>query len=300
MFRRIPVSKVLRRVRRIVRRPPVEPGAVWVRPGHFYSPIPAVADVRAREHSLFAPRIDVPAVSLRLNEQRALLNEFSQWVGDVHFPVSPTPGHRFHFDNPAYSYTDATILQLMMRYFRPQRVIEVGSGYSSAAMLDTADRFLDGTTFTFIEPYPRILYQLIGTEGAGRTIRQCPVQDVEPEVFETLESGDILFIDSTHVSKVGSDVNYLMFEILPRLNAGVVIHIHDIFPGFEYPKEWIYEGRSWNEAYVLRAFLMYNSAFEIVFFNPIAVDRFADWFESNSPLCLRNPGGSIWLRKTGE
>ena len=81
------------------------------------------------------------------------------------------------------------------------------------------------------------------------------LQDVDLKEFDKLKSGDVLFIDSTHVSKIGSDVNYLFFEILPRLHRGVYIHIHDIFYPFEYPKDWIDEGRAWNENYILRAFL---------------------------------------------
>ncbi|MFI5045941.1 MAG: class I SAM-dependent methyltransferase, partial [Acidimicrobiia bacterium] len=102
-------------------------------------------------------------------------------------------------------------------------------------------------------------------------------------------------IDSTHVSRVGSDVNYEIFEVLPALQPGVYVHFHDIFYPFEYPLQWVEEGRGWNEAYVLRAFLEYNDEFEIVLFNDLLALRAAEKIAREIPLWTR--GGSLWLRK---
>jgi len=116
-------------------------------------------------------------------------------------------------------------------------------------------------------------------------------------IFDALSSNDILFIDSTHVSKTGSDVNRILFDILPRLSRGVFIHFHDVFYPFEYPKEWVYEGRAWNEDYILRAFLEYNDAFEIVLFGTWLAKFERDLLREMMPMTLENPGGSLWLRK---
>ena len=124
------------------------------------------------------------------------------------------------------------------------------------------------------------------------------VQDVEPSRFDSLEEGDILFIDSSHVAKIGSDVNFLFFEILPRLAKGVLIHIHDVFVGFEYPLAWVAQGKAWNEMYVLRAFLQYNQSFKILAFNTFLEHFHQAEFQQHLPLCLKNTGGSIWLQKT--
>ncbi|HEX6383406.1 MAG TPA: class I SAM-dependent methyltransferase, partial [Anaerolineae bacterium] len=124
-----------------------------------------------------------------------------------------------------------------------------------------------------------------------------PLQDVSLDRFSALTAGDILFIDSTHVAKIGSDVNYLFFEILPALAPGVYVHIHDILYPFEYPAAWVYEGRAWNEAYLLHAFLQYNPTFSIQFFNTYLERVHEPWFRQEMPLCLKDPGGSIWLRK---
>ena len=116
-------------------------------------------------------------------------------------------------------------------------------------------------------------------------------------LFNQLGENDILFIDSTHVGKVNSDVNRIFFEILPCQRSGVYIQINDVFYPFEYPKEWILGGRSWNELYMLRCFLQYNGAFEVTLMNRFLEHFYADYFQAHMPLCMKNPGGSIWLRK---
>ena len=115
--------------------------------------------------------------------------------------------------------------------------------------------------------------------------------------FESLESGDILFIDSSHVSKMDSDVNWYMFEILPRLKPGVFVHIHDIGFPFEYPLNFIQQGRCWNESYFLRAFMMYNNAFKIEFFVAFTSHFHIDFIRTEMPMCAERPGGSFWMRK---
>ena len=116
------------------------------------------------------------------------------------------------------------------------------------------------------------------------------------DVFEKLNAGDILFVDSTDVSKTGSDVNYIMFEIIPILKSGVLIHFHDVFCPFEYPKEWVFQGRNWNEDYILKAFLMYNDRFEIKLFSEYLHKHHGDVFEA-MPLFYKNHGGNLWIEK---
>ncbi len=105
----------------------------------------------------------------------------------------------------------------------------------------------------------------------------------------------MLFIDSTHVSKVGSDVNFLFFEVLPRLRPGVHVHVHDIAYPFEYPREWVLEGRAWNEAYLLRAFLTGNPHWQIDLWPSVLQLRHPEVMAAT--LHARTPvdGGSLWL-----
>jgi hypothetical protein len=166
-------------------------------------------------------------------------------------------------------------------------------------MLDANEMFFKRSIeMTFIDPNPELLLCLIHKEDKkNNVIVSRRVQDLDLGMFDALQADDILFIDSTHVSKVYSDVNRLFFEILPRLKKGVYVHLHDIFYPFEYPKEWVYEGRAWTEAYLLRAFLQYNNCFRIVLMNTFLEQFHRKFFEQSMPLCLKNPGGSIWIRK---
>ena len=122
-------------------------------------------------------------------------------------------------------------------------------------------------------------------------------QDVPLDVIAELGEGDVLFVDSTHVVRTGGDVNRIFFELLPALAPGVVVHLHDMFPGFEYPAEWVYEGRAWSELYLVRAFLQYNDAFEILLWpNLLAMLDHHD-IVRRFPQAELNIGGSLWLRK---
>jgi len=190
----------------------------------------------------------------------------------------------------------------MMRHASPKRIVEIGSGYSSCVALDTNELFFDNQiACVFIDPNTNLLLSLIRAEDRSRvTIIPQRVQDVSLEVFRTLEANDFLFIDSTHVAKIGSDVNDIMTRILPALQVGVYVHFHDVPYPFEYFRDWIEEGRAWNEAYMVRAFLSFNSAYEIVFFNTFLERFHRERFAALMPLCLRNEGGSLWIRRVSE
>src|SRR4030095_14584076 len=120
---------------------------------------------------------------------------------------------------------------------------------------DTCDRFMDkNVEFTFIEPCPERLIGLLTEEDMERVrIETNPVQRVDPTIFDSLEANDILFIDSSHIAKIGSDLLYIIFYVIPSLKKGVIIHFHDVLWPFEYPEKWLQEGRAWNEAYFLRS-----------------------------------------------
>jgi hypothetical protein len=272
----------------------------WVPPGHVLSPIPSREQVKLRERQIYAVPHELPGLDLNEEGQLRLFDELREFYEDQPFSARKTAGRRYWFDNPAYSYSDAILLYCMMRFLRPHRVIEVGAGYSSCAILDTNELFFENSIdCTFIEPAPQLLRSLLTIQDLERiALVEKPLQEVDSEIFAALQANDILFIDSSHVAKIDSDVNHIFFRILPLLNSGVYIHFHDIFYPFEYPLDWIYEGRAWNETYLLRAFLQYNRQFEIQLFN-----TFIDWFHKEKyfremPLVQKNTGGSIWLKKT--
>ena len=186
----------------------------------------------------------------------------------------------------------------MMRHFQPKRIVEVGSGYSSAVMLDTNELFFDNNIkLTFVEPYPDRLKGLLKS-GDNKFVEllEDNVQNVDLNIFMQLEAGDFFFIDSSHVSKTDSDLNHLLFIVLPVLKPGVMIHFHDIFYPFEYPAAWVLAGRNWNEDYLLRSFLMYNSNFKIEFFADFLHKHYANCF-TELPLLYKNSGACMWIKK---
>ena len=272
-------------------------------PGHFYSPIVDAKDAQvAREarERLSAPSpagvdIDIP----RMRETMRMLASHHR-----NFPFSrdAQKPYRFHWDNPYFGAHDASILFSMLLAFRPKRFIEVGCGHSSRLLLDTNEMFLGGAmSLTLIDPFLGELSALFGPKGApGARLYPRKLQDVSLEIFGELEANDVLFIDSSHVSKTGSDVNHYLFRILPLLKPGVLIHVHDIPWPFEYPEIWVIEEkRSWNEAYAVHAFLQYNASFEILYWNDFVASRMLEELRSLMPVCAENGGGSLWLRRKG-
>lgn len=272
----------------------------WNVHGHYHSPLPKIADVKRREKEIFHnPPTELPGINLNLTRQLALLEQLIPHYPEFPWRAQRQARLRYYLDNPWYAHTDAIILFCLLRQVQPKRIIEAGSGFSTAVILDTNDQFFQGNiTCTCIDPHPERLRMLLKPGDEPRlTVLTRNLQDVDPKIFDQLTAGDMLVIDSSHVSKIGSDVNHIFFNILPRLRPGVWIHFHDIFYPFEYPREWMYEGRAWNEAYLLRAFLQYNAAFSIVFFIPLLMQRYPEKIRRSMPLCGNNPGGSIWIKK---
>jgi len=270
-------------------------------PGHFYSPFPLIEEIKLKEQAIFDsfPRT-ISGIDLNESEQLALLEKFKKYYQELPFSVNKKEGLRYFFEGEVrdYGYSDAITLYCMIRYLQPKKIIEVGCGKSSCVILDTNELFIDNSiSCTFIEPYPQKFFSLVKKTDLER-IEVIPkkLQEVELSKFSTLSAGDILFIDSTHVSKINSDVNYVFFNILPHLQSGVYIHFHDIFYPFEYPKKWIYSGIAWNEAYLLRAFLQYNNAFKISFFNSFLIKFYEQEIREAMPLFLTK-AGSIWIKK---
>ncbi len=270
-------------------------------PGHFYSPIPDLDVVDRYRASLFDLTVtDIPGIDLQAPLQLALLESFRSYQVDMPFTEEQTPGLRYYFGNPYFSYGDAIILYSMLRYRQPRRIVEVGSGFSSAVMLDTNDRFCHrGIRMTFIDPFPqRLLSLLTGDDARRHEVISDVVQNVPMDRFTSLGAGDVLFIDSSHVAKVGSDVVHLVTSVLPRLRNGVLIHFHDVFWPFGYPEAWIRAGRAWNEDYLLKAFLQFNAAFKVLFFNSYVAEHHRATAERHLPLFMKNPGGGLWIEKT--
>lgn len=268
--------------------------------GHYYSPVFLIEDVKEREFEIWKHQNEDTILGIDLNTsgQLELVSEFYKFYNDLPFELESKPKVRYQLENGYYSFTDGIVLYSIIRLFKPRRIIEVGSGFSSMVILDTNELFFNNEIdVTFIDPHPERLYDLMKpSDDKKAKIVESYIQQIPISQFQELEKGDILFIDSTHVSKTGSDVNYILFEILPNLQSGVLIHFHDIYYPFEYPKEWVFKGINWNEDYILRAFLMYNENFTIKFFAQYLHKFHKDTFDQ-LPLCFHGFGSSLWIER---
>jgi hypothetical protein len=263
--------------------------------GHYYSVIPSAEDLTNTD----LDKEILGGVNLNEQGQIALFQQIkTNYNALPKYSDQKTPGLRYHYNNQSYDYGDSTFLHLMLRHINPNKIIEIGSGFSSSVMLDTNELFWNNSkNITFIEPYPELLFSLLNEQDKkNHTFVIEKLQNVNLNVFDELQPGDVLFIDSTHVSKLGSDVNFYLFEVLPRLKSGVYIHIHDIFYPFEYPKIWLDSGVYWNELYMLKAFLQYNENFKIKLFPDFLFKKHPDLFD-DTPVIKKNPGAQIWLQK---
>jgi predicted O-methyltransferase YrrM len=238
-------------------------------PGHFYSPVP---DLRKLASEPTRSRVwpptphPTPGIDWRDRSQLELCTKVFSRQTPLRFPAEPTGDpHEYFAANQLYPPLDAWILQAMLRHFRPTRMIEVGSGFSSLLTAKVNREFLGGQMrFTCIDPYPRDLL-VEGVPGIS-DLRIEHVQDTPLELFEELGKEDVLFMDTSHTVKTGGEVPWIFSQIMPRLNPGVVVHIHDVFLPGDYPKRWVLkEGRNWNEVYLVEAFLTFNSDFEVLF-----------------------------------
>ncbi|MGP0076554.1 MAG: class I SAM-dependent methyltransferase [Bryobacteraceae bacterium] len=285
-----------------------EANGYHVVPLFYESPVPQPSEIA---ESLWQQPSEMVATQLREKAQLGLLDAFqSRFKTEFDaFPRNSSNGRqRFHLNNGWFEKIDAEILYSMIRAFRPARMIEIGSGVTTTLSAQAIRKNQEDSPgydceFTAIEPFPARLDP--DTLPPNFRLIEERVQQVPLKEFSALQANDILFIDSSHVCRTGSDVNYEILEILPRLSKGVLIHFHDIFLPWEYPRSWVIgDHRFLSEQYMLQAFLTYNPEFEVVWGsyymlrkNPEALKQAFATFREN----ITAPGtflpGSFWIRR---
>jgi predicted O-methyltransferase YrrM len=270
-----------------------------ITPVHFYQPVPDTSTLPER---LWARPSELAGLDLREDEQLRALQEISTLRGeyDALPDTAASDPLRFHFGNPAFGPVDGEVLYAMVRLRRPRRVIEVGSGWSTrliaeAIRVNAGEDPASRGHLVSIDPTPQPLLAPLAE------VRTARIQDIEPSFFDVLDRDDILFIDSSHVVSIGSDVVFEVLDVLPRLRPGVLVHFHDIFLPAEYPREWVLgHHRFWNEQYLVQAFLAFNSGYEIVLANAYLAaahpERLHEVFRRYGPGVQP---GSLWLRRRG-
>ena len=302
-YRRLVVKLLARKLRKMTGKKYyylLEAEGVHVSKVHYYQPLP---DTRSLGDDLWSKRSQLAGLELDEAGQLRLLEEFaSRYRAECgSFPRDATDRPwQYYTANGSYPAIDAAVLYCMVRHAKPRRIIEIGSGFSTcvtAQAIEAArkDDPAYSCDFTAIEPYPRDTLRT-GFPGLTRLLEQ-KVQDVPLSVFESLGDGDILFIDSSHVLKIGSDVQFEYLEVLPRLAPGVLVHIHDIFFPCEYPQEWIRrERRFWNEQYLLQAFLAFNREFQVVWAGKYLAEKHPQALAAFCPYDCAE-ARSLWMRR---
>lgn len=279
---------------------------LWPVLDHYYEPL--INPARHLRYSLSTDR-HLPGISLNVVEQLELLDRFQYNDELSAIPLDSdtsaafaSSSPRFFYRNGYYEAGDAEFLYSIIRHFRPRRLFEIGSGHSTLMARNAITRnALDDPRYNCrhlcIEPFENPWLESLSIE-----VKRCRVESMEPAFFSQLETGDILFIDSSHMIRPQGDVLFEYLEILPMLNPGVLVHIHDIFTPRDYPSTWLIEQhRLWNEQYLLEAFLSCNSKFRVVGALNYLANHHFDKLSGRFPIFAQHPGyqpGAFWIQKT--
>ncbi len=260
---------------------------------HYYEPL---LDTQSLNKGNSAR--DLPGIDFALDRQAELLAQFTDTRVLETIPAADTGSAGFYLNNGAFEAGDAEIWFHVVRHFKPARIIEVGSGHSTrmARLAIDSIRAQDpayACDHLCIEPYEMPWLEQLGV----RVLRQ-KVEDVDPGLFDTLQSNDILFVDSSHIIRPQGDVLVEYLQIIPRLNSGVIVHVHDIFSPRDYPAEWLEYPRFWNEQYLLEAFLSHNRDWEVLLsLNLLKHERY-DLLKAAAPhLHEGREPGSFYMRR---
>lgn len=276
---------------------------IHVTPVHYYEPIPNTLTLK---RSLWERPSELVGVNMNGPRQIELLEDFKARF-KAEYDRTPrgrtSVAHEYYWDNNSYIGADGDMLYCMIRHFKPRRLFEIGSGnstYMSArAVLENERETGQKCEYVVFDPYPNPVIKN-GIPGLTKVV-ESGVEDVDVKVFESLEENDILFIDSSHVLRIGNDVQFLYLEALPRLKKGTVVHVHDIFLPEEYPIEWVFsEHFFWNEQYLLQSFLTFNGKFEVIwasrYMHTTYPEEMSAAFQSCGVRGMRPC--SLWMRRT--
>ena len=207
--------------------------------------------------------------------------------------VDSTVAGEFTFANDYFNSPDAEVGYALVRMLRPKKIVEVGSGFSTRLFRSAiTDGHLD-TELVSIDPSPR--REIFGV--ADRILPKRLEEVDESELVEALGSRSVLFIDSSHGIRAGNDVVTLLLRIVPKLPIGTVIHLHDIFLPFEYPREWLLDyGWDWNEQYLVQGMLQFSETLEVIWAGHYFQRNITD-FQSHFVAPIPGRASSLWLRK---
>ena len=265
---------------------------------HYYQPL-----INPKKHLTKSLRDDreLPGLDFNIDEQLELLTKFKYNEELLKFPIKKNEDQPFYYDNGWYPSGDAEYLYNMVRHFKPKRIFEVGSGFSTLVVKAALDKNKATAPASFcehicIEPYEQPWLE----KTISKVIRE-KVETIDKSFFRQLAANDILFIDSSHIIRPQGDVLFEYLEVLPVLAPGVIVHVHDIFTPKDYPDEWVYNRHSlWNEQYLLEAFLTFNSEFRIIGSLNYLAHHYKKELAEKCPVFAQQDGqepGAFWIIK---
>ena len=277
-------------------------------PVHFYSPIPDIDDLRNRQ--VWSRQSDLAAVRFRPAEQLEYLKTIGAQFGDeCAWPsqVLQEDPNAFYTENGTFSFGCAASTHCMIRFLKPKRVIEIGSGNSTKIIASALQRNAAETgtaaKYTVVDPYPQS--KVIDNCGVNVSLIEERVELAGLDIYSDLTENDILFIDSGHTVRIGGDVNFLFLDVLPRVAHGTVVHVHDISMPYEYPEIYVTNPEFrvfWTEAYLLQAFLAFNSEYQILmgmdYLQRTHPTEFKSAFPHFDPGMHKQGSGSFWMRRS--
>ncbi len=268
--------------------------------GVYYSPMYDTRELAAERDRIWPqPPRETPGIDWREDAQRELCETvFAAQEKLVFREEAGGEQSEYHAGNDQYPPLDAWVLAGLLEHLRPARMIEVGCGFSTLISARVnRERLENSMRLTCIEPYPR-QFLLDGVPGVS-DLRVERIQDTPLELFDELGDRDILFVDTAHTVKTGGDVVWIFQELIPRLAPGVLVHIHDVFIPGEYPEPWVMQGWGWNESYLVRSFLSFNSAFEIAWGQQYMLQRQRELLLAAFPglPAATASGAALWIRR---
>ena len=258
---------------------------ITVSPNHYYWPVPDFRELESRKWP--ASEEEPCGLDLAFERQLDFLRTVvPQYQAEWQSESAPLFGVSYNYGNGFFEAVDAEIAYCLVRHHKPRRIVEVGGGYSSRVMAAALDVNLkrDGVRgeLVTIDPYPDRFPQRALSDRVHLITET--IQNVDLDVFLSLQSGDFLFLDSSHVVGIGSDVVREYLEIVPRIAGGVLIHAHDIFIPADYPREAVLHNLAfWSEQYLLQALLMFNSQIEVLWGSSYMQSRAAGELETTFP-----------------
>ncbi|HXC56159.1 MAG TPA: class I SAM-dependent methyltransferase [Rhizomicrobium sp.] len=264
---------------------------------HYYSPMVTPADLIA---PLDVPR-GLPGLDMNLTAQLILVQQLRYSDELAQIPITGSSRETFSFQNGQFEYGDAECFYSVIRHFKPKKIVEIGCGQSTLiAQLAEAKNASENPAHTCehicIEPFENSWL-----EKTGATVIRQRVEKLDATLIEALEENDILFIDSSHMIRPQGDVLHECLGLLPVLNPGVLVHIHDIFTPRDYPEKWVIgDRRLWNEQYLLEAFLCFNSEFSVILAANFLAHGHRSQISEAFPLLSKSTfhePGSFWIQR---